>query len=267
VSTSAITAGIKIDPEFRDLIPALDPQELDQLHKSLSASGCYTPLIVWKGEGILVDGHNRLEYCQQRGIQFQTVEMRFSSREVVKNWIILNQLGRRNVTPETASALRGILYNGRKKTKAEAGAIGGQANAEVALAPQDTAKEVAKETGVSARTIKNDAKLVDALNKLSIPVADWMAGKVKKTRKEIIAEAFPPKPKKEKPHTTWVASAPTEEAKPEKRLEILENKIEDGLSKLEADGMIFATIVAMLPRLTKDEIKELLYILNTRWNP
>jgi hypothetical protein len=189
---------IKIDPEFRDLIPALDPQELEQLHKSLSASGCYTPLIVWKGEGVLVDGHNRFEYCQQRGIEFQTVEMRFSSREVVKNWIILNQLGRRNVTPETASALRGMLYNGRKSTKAEAGAKGGSSKDQNDTCLETTAETVAKETGVSPATIKRDAKLVDALNKLNVPVADWMAGKVKKTRKEIIAEAFPPKPKKPK---------------------------------------------------------------------
>jgi hypothetical protein len=228
---------IAIDPEFRDLIPALAPAELEQLHKSLCASGCYTPLIVWKEEGILIDGHNRYEYCRQHNVDFQTIEMRFSSRDVAKNWIILNQLGRRNVTPETASALRGMLYNGRKVEK------GKNCTSDI-----NQAEAVAKETGVSARTIKNDAKLVDALNKLGIPVTDWMAGTVEKSRKEIIEEAFPPKPKKEKKAKT--TPPPIEEN--EEQPDVIEPEPQDDEPEpLVVDG---TKDKVPSPPLTKDEI-------------
>lgn len=36
-----------------------------------------------------------------------------------------NQLGRRNLTPDQTHVIRGRLYNRTKKTKVEAGAIGG----------------------------------------------------------------------------------------------------------------------------------------------
>ena len=51
--------GFKIDNEFRDLIPALRPEELEGLEQSIKEDGCRDPLIIWEEEGILVDGHNR----------------------------------------------------------------------------------------------------------------------------------------------------------------------------------------------------------------
>ena len=234
---------ITIDPEFRDLIPALAPAELEQLHKSLCASGCYTPLIVWKEEGILIDGHNRYEYCRQHNVDFQTIEMRFSSRDVAKNWIILNQLGRRNVSPETASALRGMLYNGRKSTKAEAGAKGGASKDQNDTCLESTAETVAAETGVSPATIKRDAKLVDALSKLGIPVADWMAGTVEKSRKEIIEEAFPPKPKKAK-KAKPIQSPIEEDEGDQAESPEMEPLIVDGIKETESDDAWMAVVDA-----------------------
>ena len=49
------------------------------------------------------------------------------------------------------------------------------------------------------------------------------------------------------------------------RLSVLENKIEDGISKLKSEGMILPTVLSMLPHLTKLEIKSLIETLNTRW--
>lgn len=59
---------IKIDKEFAALIPALSPDELAQLERSLLAEGCRDPLIVWKEKNILLDGHNRLSICRQHDI-------------------------------------------------------------------------------------------------------------------------------------------------------------------------------------------------------
>jgi hypothetical protein len=43
---------------------------------------------------------------------------------------------------------------------------------------ESTAQTVAKQTGVSAGTVKREAQLVRALKKLGIPEADYIAGKV-----------------------------------------------------------------------------------------
>jgi hypothetical protein len=101
-----MSTSIIIDPEFRDLIPPLAPQELEQLHNSLCGDGCLSPLIVWREEQILVDGHNRHAWLTKHDRPFDIKEMSFSNREEVRRFIILNQLGRRNVTPEAASMLR-----------------------------------------------------------------------------------------------------------------------------------------------------------------
>lgn len=187
--------NIKIDPEFRDLIPPLSEVELDQLHSSLSASGCISPLIVWRDHDILIDGHNRFTYCEENGIDFTVRQMRFTSREVAKNWIILNQLGRRNVSPDVAARLRGMLYISRKKEH------GGDRKSQESSYQNDNLKTheaVAKETGVSPATIVRDAAYAEACDKLGVTTAAIASGEEKRSRKEIIATAFPEKAKLKK---------------------------------------------------------------------
>lgn len=47
---------------------------------------------------ILVDGHNRHEICERLGIPYRTIEIEFSNRSAVTEWIIKNQFGRRNIS-------------------------------------------------------------------------------------------------------------------------------------------------------------------------
>ena len=53
---------LKIDPEFKDLIPPLSSDEYEQLENNILYDGCREPLIAWND--ILVDGHNRYDICQ-----------------------------------------------------------------------------------------------------------------------------------------------------------------------------------------------------------
>lgn len=87
--------SIKIDNEFRTLIPPLTAEEFSQLEANCLENGIQDSLKTWNG--ILVDGHNRYEIAQKHGLEFRTEEMEFSSRDDVKLWIIKNQLGRRNL--------------------------------------------------------------------------------------------------------------------------------------------------------------------------
>ena len=86
---------LKIDKEFKTLIPPLSEDEYAELEKSLLEEGCRDALVVWGDT--LIDGHNRYEICQRNGIEFHTVERFFSSRDDAIEWIIRNQFGRRNL--------------------------------------------------------------------------------------------------------------------------------------------------------------------------
>lgn len=191
--------NIKIDPEFRDLIPPLSEVELKQLHDNISFNGCLTPLVVWKEEGILLDGHNRYAFCKECDYEYDVKELKFPSREQAKDWIILNQLGRRNVSPDVAAKLRGMLYISRKKSVGGDGS--NQHTKEQSYQSDNLATErkthevVAKETGVSPATIMRDAKYAEACDKLGISTAAIASGEEKRSRKEIIQTANPDKVK------------------------------------------------------------------------
>ncbi len=78
------------------------------------------------------------------------------------------------MSPDAQSALRGLLYFGKKREQ------GGDRKSEESKCQNDTlistAETVAKETGVSPATVNRDAKLIKALDRIGIPVADFMAG-------------------------------------------------------------------------------------------
>lgn len=91
------TANIVIDPEFKALIPPLDPEELSMLEQSLQAEGVRDALVTWNN--ILVDGHHRYEICSRLGIKFKTINKDFDDRPAARVWIRNNQLARRNLSP------------------------------------------------------------------------------------------------------------------------------------------------------------------------
>lgn len=86
---------LKIDKEFQNLIPPLSPEEFKQLKENIIADGCREPLVVWNG--IIVDGHNRYKICSENNIFFKTEDKEFSDRSAVVEWMLRNQLGRRNL--------------------------------------------------------------------------------------------------------------------------------------------------------------------------
>ena len=224
--------NIKIDPEFRDLIPPLSDEELDNLHKSISLDGLLSPLIVWKQQGILLDGHNRYAFCKKCDYDFQVTEIKLPHRDAAIDWIILNQLGRRNVSPDVAARLRGMLYLSRKNTITNPeGANQHSEEVECQSGTQPTTAEaVAKETGVSPRTIKRDAAYAEACDKLGITTASIASGEEKRSRSEIIATARPDKVKPKKtaktPYEKILALLPRLESKELQQLHhFLESKL------------------------------------------
>lgn len=103
---------LKIDKQFRDLIPPLSEEERRQLEDNLIAEGCRDPICIW--HGIILDGHNRYEICTRRDIPFDVKAIKLSSRSEAISWICANQLGRRNISEETRRYLIGKRYDAEK---------------------------------------------------------------------------------------------------------------------------------------------------------
>lgn len=191
--------GIKIDREFQNLIPALSTEEREQLEANIvEHGGARDPLVVWQRDDasdILLDGHNRYEICERLGLPYEFEHLEFGTRDEAADWIDRNQLGRRNLSKQDYKLLLGRRYNRAKK--AEGGRADRDFGVEKVTAPK-TAEKIAKEHGVSEKTVRNAAKFQHAAAKLGIE-KDIASGKVKATEAAVVkaATALPKQPTRE----------------------------------------------------------------------
>lgn len=161
---------LTVDPEFKNLIPPPSADELALLEANLIQEGCLQPLIVWKDHNILLSGHNRYQLCTQLHIPYTTVEIELPNREAALAWIVNHQLGRRNITPETASYLRGKRYSllkGNREDNLKQNSPKGHFVTSV-----DVALELAQQYKVSSRTIKRDAQFSEAIDTLALTLGE-----------------------------------------------------------------------------------------------
>ena len=194
------TQDITIDKEFENLIRPLAKKEREELRVSLSRCGLLSPLIVWKtgGKTILVDGHNRLSlWKEHKGFneeyELKTHELPFSSKGVAKEWIIKNQLGRRNLSPEDFKLLVGQLYNQRKTTQ------GGDKKSKAQTEPLiNIAEKIAAETGVSRETVKRAGKLAEKVEEIQAAQPEAPRAEVVAKAKGAVMKDNLTKPKKKK---------------------------------------------------------------------
>lgn len=157
---------LKIDPEFESLIPSLTEAEFKQLEENIIDDGeVLNPIITW--QGVIIDGHNRWKIIQNNpGIPFKTHELIFFDRYQAKEWILKNQLGRRNITNEQRLRLIGQMQENRKQS--HGGQIKGMGQNEPSV--RSTAEAIAKEVGVSESTVKRAEKFskgIDAIQSVS----------------------------------------------------------------------------------------------------
>jgi DNA modification methylase len=94
---------MKILQELESLIPPLSNEEFKQLERNILEEGIREPLITWNG--ILIDGHNRYRIAQEHDINYETLEKEFDNINRVKEWMIHNQFGRRNLSNYQRSVL------------------------------------------------------------------------------------------------------------------------------------------------------------------
>jgi len=165
--------SLTIDREFHSLIPPLSPEERVLLEKSILADGCRDPLVVWMTgrKHVLIDGHNRHAICMEHGIRYATVAMTFPDRKAATDWIIQNQLARRNLTPLQAAYLRGLRYNTEKKSH-------GGSRSRPQTEALKTSKRLASAMGVSRATVERDGQLAEAVCSIQKHVGYEAADKI-----------------------------------------------------------------------------------------
>jgi len=135
---------LKINPDFKNLIPPLRADEFEQLEQNiLSEKRCREAILIWKG--FIVDGHNRHDICGKHRIAFEVSKLHFLSEEEAMIWIAENQLGRRNLS----DAVRIELASRR---------------AELLKAKQSikVRKTIAEAAGVSEQTVHRYMKIVES---------------------------------------------------------------------------------------------------------
>ena len=91
-----------------------------------------------------------------------------ADRTEAADWIDTNQLGRRNLTADDFRLILGRRYNRSKMTKAEAGASKGKSypSSESTSEPERTSETLAKEHGVSEKTVRNAGKLAETVERV-----------------------------------------------------------------------------------------------------
>ena len=171
---------MKVDREFKSLIPSLTDTERELLEESIAQEGCRDALVVWQEEGLLLDGHNRYEICERLGIPYATYEISLTSREDALDWIDRNQLGRRNLTPDNFRLILGRLYNRQKREDGQRGPQKLDQNE-----PASTAERLAAEHGVSPATVKRAGEFAATVDEVKQSEPEVVA----RGEKEILARA------------------------------------------------------------------------------
>lgn len=162
-----VVEELKISKAFKDLIPALSVEELRQLEANILADGCRDPLVVWKEERTLLDGHNRYSICKRNDRPFKVKELSFESETDAKVWMVRNQFGRRNLSPYTRGelALELEVLFAKKAKENQKTSTGGKEPRPLQKSAKaenvDTRKEIAKVAHVSHDTIAK-VKLIKA---------------------------------------------------------------------------------------------------------
>lgn len=154
---------MKILPGFRDFLPELTESEFNQLERNLCTDGCRNPLVVWKGKGILVDGHNRYEICRKHGLSYTVFERDFENESEVRIWIFENQDGQRQLEPfqriEIAHKLKADYAARAKANQIRKPESVSQNSAK--QPPIDTRAELARHAKVSHDTFHKGEKLIE----------------------------------------------------------------------------------------------------------
>jgi len=213
---------MKINEDLKKLIQPLSIEEKEILTQSIKHEGCRDALVVW--DDTLIDGHNRYEICTAFDIPFNTINKEFENIEEAKQWMINNQLGRRNLTDgwkyELIQVKKALLM---EKGKEKISNIQKQRHNNVSLSTID------KDTNHNSR------------NELSKDLS-WSTGKVAMADK-VWAQATPEVKEQIKAGETTFNQAYNAIKKQDRKIEIEKQKEDIRQGRIELPIGVFENIV------------------------
>lgn len=177
-----------VDPEFVNYLPGVSKVTDSELEKQLvEAGGAIDPVRVWRGQGIVVDGHRRLEKCQALGLPYQIEELEFRDREHVKEWMDRFQLGRRNLSAQDHAMVMARMEDRYRKA-----------------GEPHPIERVAKENNVSTRTVFRSKALKEAIEGFSPDIRERVVnGDVKASAADLLDFASYEEPHQRKMLADW----------------------------------------------------------------
>lgn len=162
-----------VDKEFDGLLPVLTLEEFERLEQSILKNGMLDPIKVWEEPGtgryIIIDGHNRYRILKKHNISLKYWEDykimyadELPDRDAVKQWMLEQQLGRRNLSEaeryEIVQKFKSVFEKKAKENQSSGGK--GLTN----LSKVNTRKEMAKAVGVSEGTYQKMDKVMQSDN-------------------------------------------------------------------------------------------------------
>lgn len=196
VQHEEVKKNIIILPELESLIPPLGIEEKKQLEANILKDGCREALLIWpttesvvlpnsnstKSLYVLVDGHNRFGICRENNLDFPIHLVMYETLNEVKGFMIDNQLGRRNLSVEQASYLRGMKYLNLRQNRGKYERLDHKDQNgpyDFSVKKITTAQQLAEEFSVGQTTIKRDAEFAQGLEKLTPKLkSEVLAGKL-----------------------------------------------------------------------------------------
>ncbi len=151
---------LKINTNIQDFLEGMRDEEIEILEKSIVSQGVRDAIVVWDKDKTIVDGHNRWKICLKHNIVPPVKELSFDDEEAIKDWILENQLGRRNLTPNIFLVFLGTLYNRQNKGEKSEGEV---------------VEKLAKTAGVSPKTVRRSGEFAEG-----VEVLERVMGKIEK---------------------------------------------------------------------------------------
>lgn len=154
---------MKIDNDFKNLLPELTREEYTGLERDIVKHGILSPIIVWNGT--IVDGHNRYAIAQAHRFPESAIpikEINFDSKASAMQWIVDNQFAKRNLEFSQKIILQSKVHDELKK---EASANTGTRTDLGVNLPHGSggrvSEQMASKLGISEKTYRDAKYVVD----------------------------------------------------------------------------------------------------------
>jgi hypothetical protein len=167
--------------EFQGFMPPHSKEVKAGITASIVQEGYRDKICVWHDHEhnclVVLDGITRLNICREKHLPlpgFNYIDL--PDRDACREWVIDQQLNRRNLRGWWVAYFRGLKYNSQKKAAHRPNANKLHQNDGVTIG--ETARRVAQEAGVGEATIERNARFAKSIDQLKSDLGDEFGKKI-----------------------------------------------------------------------------------------